>query len=353
MTHPYRDLSDEHFRQASVAGRYPHEIDPVTQPSFEIQPSDPVATMGSCFAQHLSQGLSALGMTYFVTESAPDGLDPREGLDRGFGVFSARYGNVYTARQALQLFDRAFGDLEPDERPWRRGERWVDPFRPRVEPGGFASIDEVLEDRAAHLSAVRRVFLESRFLILTLGLTEAWTCRADGAVLPLVPGAAGGAFDPGDYAFVNFGIDEVRHDLTLLMSRIAGVNSELEMILTVSPVPMIATHGDDHVVVANTYSKSLLRVAAHDLAASSPRVHYFPSYEIIVSPSAGNRYYQDDLRSVNAAGVDHVMRVFSRHHLAGRDGADGRFPESGPLPEAEDPGVVCDEEALILPPQPR
>lgn len=346
MTHPYRDLPPDHFWRASVSDRFPHEIDPVTEATFHVEPSDPVATMGSCFAQRLSRGLAATGMSYYVAEAGPDDLTPHERLLRGFGVFSARYGNVYTARQAVQLFDRAFGVLEPAEEPWRRWDRWVDPLRPRVEPDGFTSVEQLLADRDVHLAAVRRVFLDSRFLVLTLGLTEAWACRSDGVVLPVVPGAAGGEFDPDRYDFVNFGIDEVRADLGQLVDRIARVNPLLEVILTVSPVPIIATFDNDHVLSASTYSKAVLRVAAHDVAQSSPQVHYFPSYEIVTSPSARGRYYEDDLRSVNAAGIAHVMRVFRTHHIVG--GEDSAAHDGSTMSPANDPGVICDEEALIV-----
>ena len=58
---------------------------------------------------------------------------------QGYGLYSARYGNIYTARQLRQLIDRAYGNFSPVEDIWTQPDGSVlDPFRPSVQPGGFA-----------------------------------------------------------------------------------------------------------------------------------------------------------------------------------------------------------------------
>jgi hypothetical protein len=54
------------------------------------------------------------GFNYFVAEQA-QGLSPEQARANGYGVFSARYGNIYTVRQLLQLFERAHGHFAPVE----------------------------------------------------------------------------------------------------------------------------------------------------------------------------------------------------------------------------------------------
>ncbi len=338
--HPYQGLSAAHFWSRSVAAPGAHEIDPMVGTPFTITEADRVATMGSCFAQHLSRFLQDAGLNYFVPEAG----DPAH----GYGVFSARYGNVYTVRQAVQLFDRAHGAWQPLDSAWRHGERFVDPFRPQVEPEGFASEAALVADRESHLEAVRRMFHESSVLVLTLGLTEGWRDRRDGAVYPVVPGAAGGTFDPERHEFVNFTAAEVADDLRALIDRAREMNPSLRFILTVSPVPLIATYTDAHVLAATTYSKSVLRVAATEAERTRENVVYFPSYEVITGVAAGNAYFQDDLRSVSDRGVAHVMRVFSRHLLDGV--AESTHDQNGGERVADElrrtAQVVCDEEVL-------
>jgi hypothetical protein len=89
-------------------------------------------------AQRVAQALRAAGFRYYVTEEAPPGTAPAEAAARGFGTYSARYGNLYYTRQLVQLFDRAYGTFQPELTAWRRADgRFVDPFRPTIEPEGF------------------------------------------------------------------------------------------------------------------------------------------------------------------------------------------------------------------------
>ncbi len=295
---------------------------------FRVGVDDRVGTMGSCFAQHLSRHLARSGLCYFVAEEAPSGMDPGEAARRQYGVFSARYGNVYTVDQAVQLFRRAYGDFTPAEDHWSRGEVVVDPFRPLVEPDGFADRTAMEASRAEHLAATRRVFEESDVVVFTLGLTEAWRSREDGAVYPTAPGVNGGDYDEARHEFVNFGIDEVRRGLLEYCELVRSVNPSVRILLTVSPVPLVATYEPRHVLVSTTYSKSVLRVAAEEATARFDFVDYFPSYELISSATGVRDYYGSDRREVEDRGVAHVMRSFTRHYIEGRPwsasaGSDG------------------------------
>ena len=105
-----------------------------------------------------------------------------------YGLFSARYGNIYTAKQLRQLYQRAFGSFTPIEKVWSYNEdQFVDPFRPRIQPSGFHSMEEFEIDNKEHLAAVRKAFEEMDVFIFTLGLTESWINNQDGAVYPLAP----------------------------------------------------------------------------------------------------------------------------------------------------------------------
>ena len=44
-------------------------------------------------------------------------------------------------------------------------------------------------------------------------------------------------------------------------------------------------------------------------------VFYFPSYEIINSPSNAGKFFSDDLRSINNLGINHIMKIFSKHFI--------------------------------------
>jgi len=165
----------------------------------------------------------------------------------------------------------------------------------------------------------------------------------------MAPGVAGGAFDTERYEFINFTAQQVTDDLVELIQRIRGVNPGVRILLTVSPVPLIATYEKRHVWVSTTYSKAALRVAADEAERRFEEVIYFPSYEIITSPAAGGKYYADDLRQVTDLGVKHVMRVFGKHFLpVGAENQVGSTPAvvSTSYPPLDEASVVCDEEVI-------
>jgi hypothetical protein len=341
--HPYRGLPEDQFWSTGAAGVAAAELDLMREAPFTFSPADPVAAAGSCFAQHIAGFLHQSGYNYLQTE-AP--LSPDE------PVFSARFGNIYTVRQLHQLLLAAYGLHRPAQRAWQRADRrFIDPLRPQLFPAGFATADDVVQARATHLAAVRRVFQECRVFIFTLGLTEAWLAP-DGTVLPVPPGVVGAE---AEAAFHNFTVSEMRQDMDKFLADLFAVNANVRVVLTVSPVPLLATYLPRNVMVSNAYSKAALRVVAEEEAAAHERVAYCPSYEIITAPQVGGRYFAADMRSVTEDGVAHVMRVFAAHFMREHAAPIEETPVHG---EAQAPteeararyaalaDVLCDEELL-------
>ena len=86
INNPYRGLDDFHFWSRAMTSPAPGRIDPVVRAEI-IDPAHKLATIGSCFAQHLSRHVKAAGLNYFVPESAPETLDNETAFKRNFGVF--------------------------------------------------------------------------------------------------------------------------------------------------------------------------------------------------------------------------------------------------------------------------
>ncbi|MDE1173226.1 MAG: GSCFA domain-containing protein [Parvibaculaceae bacterium] len=348
MTHPYTNAPDYRRWRRAVGDVAPAAVDPVVSLPFKIMQADKIVTAGSCFAQHIARHLRDNGFSFLVTEPAHPVL-PRETAEAfNYGLFTARYGNVYTSRQLLQLIRRAYGRFSPADDIWEEDGRFFDPFRPAIQPGGFASREEYDIDRQQHFRAVRTAFEEADYFIFTLGLTECWVSSKDGAAYPVCPGTIAGSFDADRHRFINLSTAEVVADMTMAINELRTVNPKLRIILTVSPVPLAATAEDRHVLVSTAYSKAVLRVAAEELVRL-PDVFYFPSYEIITGPFSRGAYYADDLRNIREEGVEHVMRLFFTH-------ATDREVAPAPLPSkpsgdflADMKGVVdaiCEEAAL-------
>ena len=339
--HPYANVSARSHWMHAVAGKHSLDIADWYTKKFPIEDRQ-VATAGSCFAQHIGRRMREAGFSYVDAEPAPEFVVNRQTRqDFGYDMYSARYGNVYTPRQLLQLFQRAFGTFQPKDDHWTWKDGVVDPFRPTIEPEPFSSVEELRRSRKHHLAAVREVFEAADVFVFTLGLTECFASMADGAVYPVAPGVSGGAYEPTAHQFENFDDIAIRKDLVALFEAARKVHPKMRFILTVSPVPLMATASGRHVVVATTYSKSTLRAAAGALQEQLPYVDYFPAFEIISSPPMRGQFYEPDMRGVSNWGVDHVMRQFFAVH---------RPPAKAPkaaAPSAPDrDAAACDEELL-------
>ena len=77
---------------------------------------------------------------------------------------------------------------------------------------------------------------QSDVMVFTLGLTEAWINRQDGAVYPLCPGTAAGTFDPERHRFVNFRVTQVVGDMREAFDFVRDRKPRIRVLVTVSPV---------------------------------------------------------------------------------------------------------------------
>lgn len=350
---PYEGLPETAFWRTAVSQSAPLEPGAMYAPKFPIDKSMRIATAGSCFAQHVGAALRKNDFNVMDAEPLVTGFADKLANRFGFRLYSARYGNVYTVRQLLQLLREAEGEFRPSHPVWERNGRFFDAMRPSVEPDGLPTAADVLDHRQQHLKAVRSVFSRADLLVFTFGLTEAWICREDETTYPTAPGTIAGQFDPAVFSAVNFSHAEVMADFETVRQRLKAQNLDIKFLITVSPVPLTATSSGQHVEVATAYSKATLRSVCGELARTHPDVDYFPSYEIITSQKARGAYFEANLRNVSRKGVATAMATFLSAHGYG-DGADAQAQQasrkkgqkSTPSTATDDGDVIC-EEALL------
>jgi hypothetical protein len=310
MTHPYRAQPATAFWARAVSTNW--DAAALVGPPVILRQTDRVASAGSCFAANLVPYLKKNNIDYVEEEPRhPAFLDlPYENFS--YDKFSAAYGNIYTIRQFRQLLDRVTGDFRPAEDRWEVAGRIIDPFRPglRYTAKSHAEFDVLT---AQHLRCVRSVFEKANVVIFTLGLTEAWRSRTDGAVFPACPGTVAGSFDADRHEFHNFTVSEIVADLAYVRSKLKDFRSDAQLILTVSPVPLVATATHHHVLAASIHSKSALRAACGEFQQLYPDVIYFPAYEIVTGPQAPNDFFEADKRNVSQKGIQEVMHAFLSH----------------------------------------
>ncbi|MEM9062813.1 MAG: GSCFA domain-containing protein [Pseudomonadota bacterium] len=343
---PYAELPARNFWKTGIPREDIASIRELYKRKFEIAAGDRIATAGSCFAQHITARLRASGYDVMDMEPPPPWLPEPVLRDHGYGLFSARYGNIYTARQLLQLAQESFGEATPARAVWERKGRYYDAQRPGIDPRGLDTAAEVLALRLEHLRQVRRMFSAMDVFIFTLGLTEAWMSADRTTVYPTAPGTLAGTYRASDYVFHNFTFSEIVADLEAFFDLVGQHNPGFRVILTVSPVPLTATATGHHILSASNYSKSVLRAVAGQMEAAHENIDYFPSFELIASHVARGAFYNENLRTVAAPGVETAMRVFLQQHpVLDKHGARA-FDQTEHVADPLDEETRCEDELL-------
>jgi hypothetical protein len=248
-------------------------------------------TMGSCFAENLADRLERAG----------------------YGVHSEKIGeeinSTYANRYLLDWIENGPGD------------------------GPTRAIDEVFGP--ARRERLRRALQSSQALILTLGVAPCFEDRETGEFAFSTLGSAVGRDDLIQRCRMRTTTvaENVANLVAILESaeRIAG--HELQVVLTVSPVPLAATMEHYSAVLADCVSKSTLRLACEEVLQKRPGTIYWPSFEIVrwfgahysegVSPVFGA---DDNIsRHVSTWLVDLIVEQFISVHSL----------EQAPLAESE------------------
>jgi len=292
--HPYKKLPEIQFWSSGVK-------DPVSERGFlaisplldSIAKEDPIVSGGSCFAQYIGKELVSRGYNYLLSSLSGDRTE-------SFGV-----GNIYTLAQFKQWLEFSLGlRLWGNDCIYEDNDQWFDLLLPNRS--ALSSKSEILEQRIAIKNEMLSYLENARLLIFTIGLTETWR-SLDGDIFPACPGTLSGEFEESKHIFHNFTFDEIQSDLVAIEAILAKINPQLNIVYTVSPVPLTATNSGKHVLAATYYSKSVIRAAVGQYCDLSQRATYFPSYELINHPVNTDQRFDENLRSISEKGVAYVM----------------------------------------------
>ncbi|ABV37699.1 conserved hypothetical protein [Shewanella sediminis HAW-EB3] len=334
---PYSDKGETFFWRTGVASIKLGQETFTQLHQIDLGIDNPrISSIGSCFAQHVGKWLNAGGYSFNQSK-----IETNQ-------VSSFAFGNLYTPRCLLQWFDIAETESGFDKSCaiYSDADKYYDLLRPNFNPDGFNSQADLVAARIAAATEMLETIAVTDVLIFTLGLTEAWK-DCSNVFYPSCPGIISGVFDDSRYSFHNFSYEEIRTDLEKISTRLKTINPGIKIILTVSPVPLTATATGKHIMVANQHSKSILRTVAGFMCDNRTDFHYFPSYEIITVPCAGDFRFESNLRSVTPKAVNYVMRHFGSVLGAQTESTLAQDPQQKiEVISSDNDEVVCDEEML-------
>jgi len=294
---------------------------PQLDPKFELRRDDKFYAIGSCFARGLEHYLA--GRKFTVESAAPEfaKLQPAKRGVSGLG-FTNKY-NTYSILNELRWA------LDPDAAfpvesivPLTKTTCYDPHTNPTLD---FVGLEETLERRALIQTVTKRV-RTCRAVVVTLGLAEVWrdvhadvfvNCTPLDVAYALEPSAAPSLFnpEPDRYEFRLTSFAENWDNLEAIYALLSRYgHPDFHIVVTVSPVPLMNTFSTMDIVVANTWSKSLLRAVAQEWANAHPNVDYFPSHEIVQNSDRAAAW-EPDLRHVTGGGVQHIMELFLQNYL--------------------------------------
>lgn len=305
-----------HWPRRQAGSRLLGKCEPFHHPRFKLSHDDVVFAIGSCFARNIEEYLGRAGVTVASADFPhpfPEVGDPT----RRSGLFVKYTPGAIHFEVAYALTDEFRHEPADYVVACNASGGFKDIHLPLAAPP--ASFERVVERRLQ----IRDIFgsiARSDVLVITLGLVEHWFDNKLGVYMNQNPGPLVQSRYPGRFSFKRLGYAENYALVQRTIEIIHSANRDANIVLTTSPVPLSHTEMASDVIVANAYSKSVLRVVAEEISEQFSFVDYFPSYEM-VTLSSQDLAWSDDLRHVRDSMVGAVMQKFFNSYFAAEDAA--------------------------------
>ena len=250
----------------------------VAKSDWEIDYSTPVALLGSCFTDEIGNrlvdGMFDISVNPFGPLFNPISIAQviNETLD----------GKIYNSSE-LVLHQGKYHCLMRHSR-----------FSDSSQENALTKINNVTAEFASFLK-------RCKYLIVTFGSSIGFKEITSSQIV-----ANCHKIHPAKFERVEISISEIVNVWTQLIMRLRNENTNLRIILTVSPVRHIG-----YGLPADRLSKSRLIVSCHELSEID-YVRYFPSYEAINDDLRDYRFYAEDLVHPGSQAVEYVYDIFNK-----------------------------------------
>jgi hypothetical protein len=244
----------------------------------------PCLFMGSCFSQHMANNISKAGYTVI---SDPFGIS--------FNPISIAE-NIAFILSGVKIKE---DELFEHQGIWShfRSHSSNSHFEKRI---ALSQINDTLND-------TREVLNDLRHIYITFG--TAWVFKREGMVVNNCHKL------PADQ-FQRELVDreEIVNVWCQVITVMRELNPDVKFCFTLSPV----RHWKDG-AEGNSLSKSLLRVAIHEIVQANKHVSYFPSYEFMMDECRDYRFYADDLLHPSSLAIEMIWEKFRATQTAEKD----------------------------------
>lgn len=255
---------------------------PSFQADFKIDHQNRILSLGSCFAEHISERLTALKF--------PTCLNP-------FGILYNPISIHQTLESLLEKRLLAEEDLFYHDGLWHSF----------AHHGSFSKADKKssLELINTNISEGHQFLKKTDRLLLTFGTANVFELMEEQKIVANCHKLPGQNFERKRLT-----VQEIIKPFKGVFEKLKGSSPLLEIIVTVSPVRHIRDG-----LVGNQKSKATLLLALDELVEQFDFVHYFPSYELVLDDLRDYRFYNVDMIHPSNTAIEYVWRYFERAYF--------------------------------------
>ena len=250
----------------------------IPESTHKISLQTPVLTLGSCFAEVIGNRLS----------------------DNKIPTLANPFGTIFNPISMAKLIHQAIENQAPDDNLYVEHQGvW---FHYDFHSSLWGNSKEELTARLNQkMQEVKNWLQTTDFLIFTLGTAFVYRHLETNKIIANCHKTPAKFFQKELLS-----IETILDNFKKSVQQIANRHSRYNIILTVSPV----RHTRDTLPL-NAVSKSILRIACHELSESQPNVHYFPAYELLLDDLRDYRFYKPDLIHPSEVAEEYIFEQFS------------------------------------------
>ncbi|GAB1415058.1 GSCFA domain-containing protein [Paludibacter sp.] len=251
-----------------------HNIFPIES---KISYAHKLMSLGSCFSENIGNKLADL---YFNIDINP------------FGVL---FNPISISKSLYTLLEN---EILSKEDTFQHNSLWSSFSNSTL----FSSIhqEECLSNINSRIQKGHTQLLNSDFLLITFGTAWVYELKETKEVV-----ANCHKLPSGEFNRRRLTVDEIVENYSILFQKLHAINSDMQVIFTVSPV----RHWKDgsH---ENNISKGILHIAVDELNRLYDYIHYFPAYEIQIDELRDYRFYAEDMVHPSETAINYIWQKF-------------------------------------------
>ncbi|MBL0308446.1 MAG: GSCFA domain-containing protein [Bacteroidetes bacterium] len=243
---------------------------------FSLNHQDRIVSIGSCFSENIGKKLNDHKFRINVNP---------------FGQQYNPYSVAIALQRLLQPVPYTESDLVYHNELFHSFDHHGDFSMPTAELT-LKGINQNLTQASEDLKRATKLFL-------TFGTSHVFRLRETGKIVSNCHKLSGSHFERGLLK-----PEEIVENLEHALQKLIKINSEIQVIFTVSPVRYFAFGHHE-----NSVSKAHLFTAIHALQQTHPKHFYFPAYELVMDDLRDYRFFSEDMLHPNYEATNYVWQA--------------------------------------------